>query len=82
MTPIAEIKRALLVIDHHLRWIEDVDTANQVNRMLQRTAEHAENVYKSQRASKCVTCDVLVVIHPEMTRIQIHRRHKIDAQRM
>lgn len=82
MTPIAEIKRALLIIDHHLRWVGDIDTANQVNRMLQRTAEHAENVYKAQRAVLCITCDELEILHPELTRVQIHRRHKIDQARI
>lgn len=79
---LAEVQKALLIINHHLRWIDDVDTANKVNRMIQRTADHAENVFKECRASKCITCDVLIEMFPEMTRIQIHRRHKIDQARI
>ncbi len=82
---LAEIKRALLIIDHHLRWTEqdlDLETAKEINRMLQRTREHSETVYKRCRITLCKTCDAILLIHPDMDRAEVHRKHKIDAQRM
>lgn len=80
----AEIKRALLLLDHHLSWIErdmDVATAQKVNQMIQRTSEQSERVYKRCRITLCTTCDAILQIHPEMDRMEVHRKHKIDQQR-
>lgn len=85
MIAIAEIKRALLLLDHHLAWIErdmDLATANKVNQMIQRTSEQSERVYKKCRITLCSTCDAILLIHPEMDRMEVHRKHKIDAQRL
>ena len=81
---LAEIKRALLIIDHHLRWTEeelDLETAKEINRMVGRTREHSETVYKRCRITLCKTCDAILLIHPDMDRSEVHRKHKIDAQR-
>jgi hypothetical protein len=85
MIAIAEVRRALLIIDHHLRWVEnglDLALASEINKMVQHTSDHSESVYKRCRITLCKTCDAILLIHPEMDRMEVHRKHKIDSQRL
>jgi hypothetical protein len=85
MIPLAEVRRALLILDHHLSWVErelDLQTATEINRMIRRTAEQSERAYKKCRITLCETCNAILAIYPDMDRATIHRQHKIDAQRM
>jgi len=76
---IAEINRALLLIDHHLRWIEkdlDLEMANKVNNLIQSTSENSERVRKKCRILLCDTCNEILKMRPEMDRQTIHEWHK------
>ena len=85
MIAIAEVKRALVIIDHHLAWTKkelDLTTATELNRLVRDMANQAEDVYKRCRITLCQTCDVLLALHPEMDRMDVHRKHKIDSRRL
>lgn len=79
MIAIAEVKRALLIIDHHLRWVErdlDLKTATEINHLIKSTSEQAEGVFKKCRITMCKTCDEILKLRPEMDRQTVHDWHK------
>ena len=81
---IAEIKRALLLIDHHLRWLEknsDTATADKVNTMLQRMAHRSDKVYRICRTAECETCIAILEMYPEFDRSILHDWHKKETMR-